>query len=112
MPLPSGWPAGTFDLVVISEILYYFGDSDLGEVAARAVRAVAPGGTLLTVHWRHPVADYPQSGDRAQEAVASAAEADLVKTVSHVEADFDLAVYVRRRPGSAGTSVAAQMGLC
>ena len=25
--------------------------------------ALQPGGTLLAVHWRHPVADYPRSGD-------------------------------------------------
>ena len=58
--LPEGWPAGTFDLIVLSEILYYFDDADLHDVASRAVGSVAPGGTLLTVHWRHPVADYAQ----------------------------------------------------
>jgi SAM-dependent methyltransferase len=61
--IPAQWPAGSFDLVVFSEMLYYFGDRDLEEVLDRGVRALRPGGTLLAVHWRHPVADYPRSGD-------------------------------------------------
>jgi predicted TPR repeat methyltransferase len=108
--LPEGWPAGTFDLVLVSEILYYFDDGDLHDVVSRAVASVAPGGTLLTVHWLHPVADYAQTGQAVQSAVAAAAGPTLVKTVSHVEADFDLAVYVRA--GGAGSSVAERTGLC
>ena len=61
--IPRGWPAGRFDLIVFSEILYYFGDHDLEQVLTNAVSALEPEGTLLAVHWRHPVADYPRSGD-------------------------------------------------
>ena len=109
--LPAGWPDGQFDLVVLSELLYYLSDDDLHAVAARAVAAVAPGGTLLAVHWRHQVADYPQTGDAAQQAVAGAADGHLVSTVQHLEADFALSVHVRARRGE-GASVAAQEGLC
>ena len=112
--LPQDWPDGAFDLVVLSELLYYLGDDDLGVVTALAVGAVAPGGTLLTVHWRHPVADYPQSGDAAQQAVADAAAGHLVRTAHHVEDDLDLAVHVRPRAGEGPgrSSVAARDGLC
>jgi SAM-dependent methyltransferase len=112
--LPQGWPDGAFDLVVLSELLYYFGDDDLAEVTRLAVDAVAPGGTLLSVHWRHPVRDYPQTGDAAQQAVAHAAAEHLVPTVRHVEGDFDLAVYVRPLLGedTVNVSVAARDGLC
>lgn len=109
--LPAGWPDGRFDLVVLSELLYYLGEDDLHAVAARAVEAVAPGGTLLAVHWRHEVADYPQTGDAAQQAVAVAADGQLVSTVQHLEADFALSVHVRARSGD-GVSVAARNGLC
>ena len=57
------WPSGRFDLVVLSEILYYFGDHDLEQMLDHAVAALEPDGTLLAVHWRHPVAEYPRSGD-------------------------------------------------
>jgi len=112
--LPQDWPDGAFDLVVLSELLYYLGDDDLHAVAALAVRAVAPGGTLLSVHWRHPVADYPQSGDAAQQAVVDAAADQLVRAVHHVEDDLDLAVHVRPRAGEdpGRLSVAARDGLC
>lgn len=112
--LPQGWPAGAFDLVVLSELLYYLGDGDLAQVARLAVDTLAPGGTLLSVHWRHPVSDYPQSGDAVQQVVVDAAAGHLVRTVHHVEADFDLAVHVRPQVGEDPThvSVAAREGLC
>jgi len=112
--LPQGWPDGAFDLVVLSELLYYLGDDDLAEVARLAVDAVAPGGTLLSVHWRHPVSDYPQTGDAVQQVVSDAAAGQLIATVHHMEADFDLAVHVRPRPGqdTSQVSVAAREGLC
>jgi chemotaxis methyl-accepting protein methylase len=53
------WPGGRFDLIVLSEILYYFGAHDLEQVLKRAATALDPEGTLLAVHWRHPVAEYP-----------------------------------------------------
>ena len=112
--LPQDWPAGRFDLVVLSELLYYLGQDDLRTVAGCAVEAVAPGGTLLSVHWRHPVRDYPQTGDAVQQAVADAASGHLVPSVRHVELDLDLAVHVRPHPGEdpARVSVAGRDGLC
>lgn len=112
--MPQDWPAGRFDLVVLSELLYYLGEDDLRTVAGRAVEAVAPGGTLLSVHWRHPVRDYPQTGDAVQQAVADAARGQLVPSVRHVELDLDLAVHIRPHPGEdpARVSVAGRDGLC
>jgi SAM-dependent methyltransferase len=87
------WPSGRFDLVVFSEILYYFGDHDLEQVLDRAVAALEPDGTLLAVHWRHPVADYPRSGDDAHRALA--ARPGLARLVVHAEPDFLAEVYIR-----------------
>ena len=85
--------AGRFDLVVFSEILYYFGDGDLDQVIQHAARALQPGGTLLAVHWRHPVADYPRSGDDVHEVLAS--RAGLARLARHREPDFLAEVYTR-----------------
>jgi len=70
-------------------------------------------GALFT-HWRHPVPDYPQTGDAVQQAVVDAARQHLVPTVRHVELDLDLAVHVRPHPGEdpARVSVAGRDGLC
>lgn len=111
--LPEEWPDGQFDLVVLSEILYYFDQRDLDDVIANAAEAVAPGGTLLSIHWRWDVADYPQRGDAVQGAVADKVKDKLLRTVEHVEADFDLAVYVKPSDGDDrnGVSVAQRTGL-
>lgn len=105
--LPRGWPAGRFDLIVFSEFLYYFGDHDLEQVLKNAVAALEPEGTLLAVHWRHPVADYPRSGDDVHQVLADCP--GLGRLVRHTEPDFLAEVYVRTV--GAPVSVAQATGL-
>jgi SAM-dependent methyltransferase len=51
--LPEKTPAGPFETVVCAEILYYW-SPDLVLQGLRLIEAaLAPGGTLLAVHWRH-----------------------------------------------------------
>jgi SAM-dependent methyltransferase len=94
--LPGQWPAGQFDLIVFSEILYYFGGRDLDRVLERGAGSLRPGGALLAVHWRHPVADYPRTGDDVHQALARlAGQAGLARLVDHREPDFLAEVYIR-----------------
>jgi len=70
--LGDPWPTeAPFDLIVLSEVLYYLGADLLGEVLPAARDALSPGGTLLTVHWRHQVADYPLGGDEVHARIAA-----------------------------------------
>ena len=87
------WPPGRFDLIVLSEILYYFGDHDLEQILMNAVAALEPEGTLLAVHWRHPVTDYPRSGADVHRMLA--AQHGLGRLVRHTEPDFLAEVYLR-----------------
>jgi SAM-dependent methyltransferase len=105
--LPGQWPAGRFDLIVFSELLYYFGDRDLEQLLQNAAVSLQPGGTLLAVHWRHPVADYPRSGDDVHGAIA--AQPGLARLVSYAEPDFLAEVYIRC--DGAPVSVAQATGL-
>jgi SAM-dependent methyltransferase len=89
--LPRDWPGGSFDLIVFSEMLYYFGGNDLPRVLDLAVAALRPGGTLLAVHWRHPVAEYPRTGDGVHQALAR--QPGLSRLAGHVEPDFIAEVY-------------------
>jgi SAM-dependent methyltransferase len=98
----AGFPAGPFDLVVLSEVGYYFGDA-LDDVLAAARDALAADGELLACHWRHPVADYPLSGDAVH---ARLPELGLTRLVRHEEEDFLLEVWSRE-----SDSVARREGL-
>ena len=89
--LPADWPAGTFDLVVLSEIGYYCSPADLAVLLERCRQSLRPGGTLLACHWRHPVGEYPLGGDDVHAALA--ALPGLERTVRHLERDFVLEVY-------------------
>jgi len=61
--VPDDWPTGRFDLVVLSEIGYYFDRSELAQLAALAGEALEPGGTLLGVHWLGASDDHVLHGD-------------------------------------------------
>ena len=105
--IPRDWPDGEFDLIVLSELLYYFAGGDLGQVLGRAVAGLRPGGTLLAVHWRHPVAEYPRSGDEVHQVLAR--QAGLARLAGHREPDFLAEVYLRT--DSEPVSVAQAGGL-
>ncbi len=106
----ADWPAGTFDLIVLSEVLYYFVGADAARVVERAVAALEPGGTLVAVHWRHPVADYPRTGDEVHAGLAElAGRLGLARVVRHEELDFLQEVYLRTPPQA--RSVAQREGL-
>jgi SAM-dependent methyltransferase len=63
--LPEEQPPGEFDLIVCSEVLYYWSPPLLREALGRLRAALAPGGSLLAVHWRGPTRHYPLDGDDA-----------------------------------------------
>ncbi len=97
------FPGGEFDLVVLSEVGYYFGASALVRVLASIGAALTPRGTLVACHWRHPVGDYPLSGDEVHAAIEGLG---LERIVRHEEEDFLLEVFSRDP-----ASVARQTGL-
>jgi SAM-dependent methyltransferase len=66
MFVPRDWPPGEFDLILLSEVLYYFDATDLAILSGRVFNSLAPQGTIVLVHWTG-VTDYPLSGDQAAE---------------------------------------------
>jgi SAM-dependent methyltransferase len=61
--LPGEWPAGPFDLVVCSEILYYWDRATLDQALGVIAASMAPGGRLIAVHYRPPSSIDPLTGD-------------------------------------------------
>ncbi|MEC3912432.1 SAM-dependent methyltransferase [Sphingobium sp. CR2-8] len=64
MMFPKDTPSDRFDLVVLSEVAYYWDDADLARAADWLQAQLVSGGDLLLVHFTGET-DYPQSGDDA-----------------------------------------------
>jgi SAM-dependent methyltransferase len=67
--LPEEFPKGSFDLIVLSEVLYYFEKSDLQRVAQSCMDAISRDGDIILCHWLGE-SDYPLSGVEASELFA------------------------------------------
>ncbi|MBA3732516.1 MAG: hypothetical protein H0W93_09280 [Gammaproteobacteria bacterium] len=91
--LPEEWPEGVFDLIVISEIGYYFHADDLTRVVERALAALSQDGALLACHWRPAVADYALTGDQVHASLNETI--DLPRLLRHEEDDFLLELWSR-----------------
>jgi SAM-dependent methyltransferase len=64
MFVPEQWPDGVFDLILLSEVVYYLSREDVGRLATSGTRSLAPDGSVILVHWTGST-DYPLSGDEA-----------------------------------------------
>lgn len=65
------WPDERFDLIVISEVGYYLDTAALRTACDDAVDHAEFGATVVFVHWRHPVVDYPMTGDEVHAVAHS-----------------------------------------
>lgn len=100
-------PEGAFDLVVLSEMGYYLDAAALAPALADVVAVLETGGTLLACHWRHPVEDYPTSGDAVHAAIGATPGLQRLGGWS----DQDVLVEVWERADAPPPSVAAREGL-
>lgn len=103
--IPQDWPAGRFDLIVLSEMAYYCSTSDLDTLIRRAAVSLTPDGVLLLCHWRHPVSDYPQTGDEVHRVALAVSGMDRLARYL----DDDVRIDVLVRPPA--VSVGAREGL-
>jgi SAM-dependent methyltransferase len=102
--VPADWPSGRFELIVLSELGYYLDDEGCQQLADLAVRTARD---VVSVHWRHPVEDYPLGGDHVHQIIEqAAADRGLERICGHIEADFRLGVWSHDH-----RSVAARTGL-
>lgn len=63
--MPAEMPDGRFDLIMLSEVLYYFEPPTLCRLAERLQGIVTPDADMVLVHWLGPTPDYPLTGDAA-----------------------------------------------
>lgn len=63
--IPRDWPNDKFDLIVLSEFLFYLQPEAIAQIAAKAQASLMPGGVILACHWRHPIQHCVVNGDEA-----------------------------------------------
>jgi SAM-dependent methyltransferase len=72
--IPGEWPGSErFDLIVLSEVLYFLSPADVDATARQARAALQPRGKIVLVNWTGAT-DYPQSGDAAAERFIAGCE--------------------------------------
>ena len=71
MQVPRQYPLRSFDLTLVSEVGYYWGQDDLPQAQQQIASRLSPGGHLLLVHWTPYVQEYPLTGDQVHEAFLS-----------------------------------------
>jgi SAM-dependent methyltransferase len=77
--LPEDLPSGTFDLIVFSEIGYYFERPALAGVRDLLTGRLARRGVLVAAHWLGVSTDHLLSGDEVHDVLRAA---DTLKTVA------------------------------
>ena len=89
--LPEEMPDGPFDLIVASEVLYYFPGEEMLAVLRGFERELAHGGSLLAVHWRRETKTYPLQGDEVHELLAQNTRLRNKETI--IEPDYRLDLF-------------------
>ena len=88
--LPEEMPDGPFDLIVASEVLYYFPREEMLAILQGFERELARGGTLLAVHWRRETRTYPLQGDEVHELLAQNTRLQNKETIIEPDYRMDL----------------------
>ena len=71
--LPRDWPPGAFDLVVLSEVLYFLSIREIDALAAHVADALEPGGHCLAICWLGETdRTHDLGGDEAGERFSAA----------------------------------------
>jgi protein-L-isoaspartate O-methyltransferase len=76
-------PTGPFDLILLSEIAYYFDAQVLAEVAMRLNETLAAGGELIAVHWTGHSIDHWLHADEAHQVLHAKLRLDHTGGVRH-----------------------------
>jgi len=67
LPKSSLTTTPPFDLIIISEILYYLSPEDIDTVIAWIGQNLAKGGSLLCCHWRYPIEGFAMTGETVHQ---------------------------------------------
>lgn len=94
MKLPASWPVcdeGLFDLVVVSELAYYFSESDFARFIDQCIKSLASQGIWVMCHYKPDFHDRLASTDEIHEKVN--AVSGLQRIVAHDDEQFRLDIW-------------------
>lgn len=69
--IPEWWPTGRFDLMVLSEIGYYWDEAGLRRLLEATVTSLEPGADLMAVHWLGTSSDHLLTGQQVHTIIES-----------------------------------------
>lgn len=94
MAFPGEAPQDQVDLVVLSEVAYYWDDADLQRTADWLSTHLVGGGDLLLVHFTGDT-DYPQSGDEAVDKLFALLGQMITVVTAHHRPGYRLELWRR-----------------
>ena len=89
--LPAELPDGTFDLIVVGDLLYYLSAEDLAATVDGLLSRLEPGGDLVSVHFRDRENGGNYDGFNAHQTLGG--QAGLTPIVHHSDEWFLLDVW-------------------
>ena len=80
--LPEQWPAGHFDLIVLSEVLYFLSPAAITDTSVRCKDSLRDDGFVLLVNWTGE-SDLPISGEEAEHLFIEATGWRIARAEHH-----------------------------
>ncbi len=81
--VPAAWPDGSFDLIVLSEVLYFLDAGDIRAIARRVLSTLRPSGRVLLVNYVGRM-ENPLSGDQAAELFIASCVSDTIRPTATI----------------------------
>lgn len=88
--LPDRAPPGKFDLIMLSEVIYYFNRPVVARLAKAVAAMAAPAADIMLVHWLGETPDYPLSGEEAVAAFEASGSWEVMRRERTPEYRLDL----------------------
>ncbi|MFG2311540.1 SAM-dependent methyltransferase [Streptomyces sp. NPDC048566] len=107
--VPDQWPEGSFDLIVLSELVYYFDVPTARRLLRASEESLVEGGHLVAVHWNHEVTEHTCTGRDVADRIGDLTGLGLL--ARYDDPDFTLTVHERHAVPGPALSPARAEGL-
>ena len=93
LKIPQHFPAESYDLIVLGEVLYYLNYEELMLLIDELQQYLSEDGTILCCHWRHPIDQFSLNGDVVHEVFKE--NLNLYHYLSLTDPDFNIDLWTR-----------------